>query len=104
MKKTILSLSMAGVLMLGVGGFAFADDTNTEVQNPSQDIERPGQGLGDEDGDGICDLTGNEVRGCQGQGRNGQGRVDENGDGICDLTGQELGARRGQGKRNCQNN
>ncbi len=104
MKKTILSLTMAGALMLGVGGFAFADDANTTVQNPSQDIERPGQGLGDENGDGICEITGEAVRCGEGGKRKGQGRLDENGDGICDVTGQELGARRDQVKGRCQSN
>jgi hypothetical protein len=41
----------------------------------------------DEDGDGVCDVCGEEF----GAGREGRGGTDEDGDGLCDICGEALG-------------
>lgn len=90
MKRSWKMVSLVTVLVL-VGLLVFS--AVAFAQGPVDSGNGPGQNFVDQDGDGLCDLCGQEP----GQ---GPGFVDADGDGVCDNygTGQQQQRGAGQGQ------
>ena len=110
MKKNLIVIALALIIALPVFGLA------QEIAAPAEESQATGtmpyggqygrrwnqtslEGTGqqsrfvDENGDGVCDICGNE----QGKNAEAPGFTDENNDGVCDHLGTE-GQRQGRGR------
>lgn len=110
MKKNLIVIALALIIALPVFGLAQETAAPAEESQAAGTMPYGGQygrrwnqtpleGTGlqdrfvDENGDGVCDICGNE----QGKNAEAPGFTDENNDGVCDHLGTE-GQRQGRGR------